>query len=43
MVMFWLGISVAFNVAQFLVFLLVCAGYSRELKKKEKNSDGANT
>ena len=36
MVMFWLGISVAFNIAQFLVFLLVCAGLARESKKKEK-------
>lgn len=36
MVMFWLGVSVAFNIAQFLVFLLVSASYCKEMKKKEK-------
>ena len=38
MIYFWLGVSVAFNVAQFLVFLLVCLGYSSG-KKKAKNNE----
>lgn len=34
MIYFWLGVSVAFNVAQFLVFILVCLGFSSGKKKK---------
>ena len=33
MIYFWLGVSVAFNIAQFLVFILVCLGYSSGKKK----------
>ena len=37
MIYFWLGASLAFNVAQFIIFLLVCAG----IKSRGKN-DGQN-
>ena len=36
MIYFWLGASLAFNVAQFIIFLLVCAG----IKSNRGKSDG---
>ena len=38
MIYFWLGASIAFNVAQFIIFLLFAAGSS----KKRGNIDGQN-
>lgn len=35
MLYFWLGVSLAFNVAQFIIFLLVCAG----IKSNKKNTE----
>ena len=37
MIYFWLGASLAFNVAQFIIFLLICAG-SSERKKRDGKS-----
>ena len=36
MIYFWLGMSIAFNVAQFIIFLLVCAG----IKSNKERRDG---
>ena len=36
MIYFWLGASLAFNVAQFIIFLLVCAGMK---SRKESNNE----
>ena len=36
MIYFWLGMSIAFNVAQFIIFLMCAAGSS----KKRRDSNG---
>lgn len=35
MIYFWLGASLAFNVAQFIIFLLVCAGIKSNKEKRD--------
>lgn len=38
MIYFWLGMSIAFNVAQFIIFLLCAAGAKANREKRDGQS-----